>query len=125
LFQVVRTLHAVGRLPNLLHGREEQPDQDGNDGNDDEQFDQGEGGSPSETDWNGTHDAPPNDGDGSMKAQVAPTTRTQRWAGRKSANGRSNYRPVRTGAESFGPDDGLRRRVRRPCEKDGVHKRQN
>jgi hypothetical protein len=34
LLQVVGALHPVGRLPDLLHGRQEQPDQDRDDGDD-------------------------------------------------------------------------------------------
>src|SRR5436190_16018 len=46
LFQVVAALDAVGRLPHLLHGREQQADQDADDGDDDEQLDEREAGPP-------------------------------------------------------------------------------
>jgi hypothetical protein len=40
--QIVRALAARGGLADLLHGRQQQPDQDRDDGDDDEQFDQSE-----------------------------------------------------------------------------------
>jgi hypothetical protein len=44
LLEVVLTADAVGRLANLLHGGEQQADQDGNDGDDHQQLDQRERG---------------------------------------------------------------------------------
>jgi hypothetical protein len=41
LLEVVGALHAVGRLAHLLHGGQEQADQDGDDGNHHQQLDQG------------------------------------------------------------------------------------
>ena len=43
LFEVVDALGSAGRLTHLLHGRQEQADEDGNDGDHDEQFDEREG----------------------------------------------------------------------------------
>ena len=43
LFEVVLALRPCGRRPDLLHGRQQQADQDRNDRHDDEEFDQGEG----------------------------------------------------------------------------------
>src|SRR5262249_21770681 len=40
LLEVVGALHAVGGLPNFLHGGEQQADQDGDDGNDDQELDE-------------------------------------------------------------------------------------
>ncbi len=42
LFQVVFALCSTGRFPGLLHGGQQQGNQDGNDGDDDKQFDQRE-----------------------------------------------------------------------------------
>jgi hypothetical protein len=42
LLHVVRALHPVGGLPDLLDRRQEQADEDSDDGDDDQQFDQGE-----------------------------------------------------------------------------------
>jgi hypothetical protein len=42
LLQVVAALHASGGLANLLHGRQQKPDQDGDDGDDHKQFDESE-----------------------------------------------------------------------------------
>ena len=42
LLEVVRTAHAIGGLAHLLHGGEEQTNQDGDDGNHDQQFDERE-----------------------------------------------------------------------------------
>src|SRR5262245_39860382 len=42
LLKVVLTLHAVGCLPYLLHGRQEQTNQKGNDGDHNQQVNQGE-----------------------------------------------------------------------------------
>jgi hypothetical protein len=42
LFEVVLALHAVGRLAHLLHGGQQQPDEDGNNGDHDQQFDERE-----------------------------------------------------------------------------------
>jgi hypothetical protein len=44
LLEVVGALHLVGRLADLLDGRQEQADQHGDDGDDDQQLDQGVGG---------------------------------------------------------------------------------
>jgi hypothetical protein len=41
LLQVVLALGAAGSLPDLLNGRQEQSDEDGDDGDDDQQLDQG------------------------------------------------------------------------------------
>ena len=41
LFHIVRALHPGCRLPDLLYGREQKSNQDGNDGNHDQQFNQG------------------------------------------------------------------------------------
>src|SRR5262249_48505124 len=43
LLEVVLALHACGGLADLLHGGQQQADQDGEDGDDDEQLDQREG----------------------------------------------------------------------------------
>ncbi len=43
LVQIVTALHARRRLADLLHGRQEQANEDGNDGDDHQQFDQREG----------------------------------------------------------------------------------
>src|SRR5262249_37832152 len=42
LLEVVRTLHACGGLADLLHGRQQQPDEDADDGDDDQKLDQRE-----------------------------------------------------------------------------------
>jgi hypothetical protein len=42
LFQVVLALHSCGCLPDLLNGRQKQPDEDSNDRNDDQQFNERE-----------------------------------------------------------------------------------
>jgi hypothetical protein len=42
--EVVGTRRAVGRLPDLLHGRHQEGKQNGMDGDDDKQFDYGEAG---------------------------------------------------------------------------------
>src|SRR5260370_38833 len=42
LLEVVLAFHAVGGLAHFLHGRQEQPNQDGNDGDHHQQLDQGE-----------------------------------------------------------------------------------
>ena len=42
LLEVVGTMHAIGRLADLLYGRQEQGDQDGDDGNDNQELDEGE-----------------------------------------------------------------------------------
>ena len=49
LLEVVLALRACGRFADLLHGRNEQPDQDGDDGDDDEQFNQRERSAPQAT----------------------------------------------------------------------------
>src|SRR5262249_16070987 len=41
LFEVVGAAHAVGGLADLLHGGQEQANQDANNGDDDQQFNQG------------------------------------------------------------------------------------
>jgi hypothetical protein len=43
LFEVVRALHPIRGLANLLHGREQQADQDRDDGDHDQQLDECEG----------------------------------------------------------------------------------
>jgi len=43
LLQVVLALHAVGRLPDLLDGGQQEADQDGDDGDDDEQLNERKG----------------------------------------------------------------------------------
>lgn len=43
LMEIVLTLHPVGRFPNLLHGGQQQADQNGNDRDDNKQFNQREG----------------------------------------------------------------------------------
>jgi hypothetical protein len=40
LLEVVGAFHPVGGFPDLLHGGQEQADQDGDDGDDDEQLDE-------------------------------------------------------------------------------------
>jgi len=42
LLELVRALGACGGLPDLLHRRQQEADEDGDDGDDDEQLDQGE-----------------------------------------------------------------------------------
>jgi hypothetical protein len=42
LLEVVHALGAGGGLADLLHRRQEQPDEDGDDGDDDDQFDEPE-----------------------------------------------------------------------------------
>jgi hypothetical protein len=42
LLEVVLTRHALGRLSNAPHGRQEQPDEDGQDAEDDEELGEGE-----------------------------------------------------------------------------------
>jgi hypothetical protein len=42
LLEVVKTLDAVGGFSDLLHGRDQEPNQDGDDGNHHEQLNQGE-----------------------------------------------------------------------------------
>jgi hypothetical protein len=42
LLEVVGTLHAGGRLADLLHGRQQQSDEDGDDGDHHQQLDEGE-----------------------------------------------------------------------------------
>src|SRR5262249_20003099 len=43
LLQIVGTLHPVGRLAHLLHGRQKEADEHRNDGNDHQELDQGKG----------------------------------------------------------------------------------
>jgi hypothetical protein len=57
LLQVVGTLHPGSGLPNLLHGWQEQADQDGNDGDHHQQLDQREASTAPKWD---SHDTPPN-----------------------------------------------------------------
>jgi hypothetical protein len=42
LFQIVGTLHAIGRFPHLLYGGQEQADKDGYDGNDHQELNERE-----------------------------------------------------------------------------------
>jgi hypothetical protein len=50
LLDVVRALHPVGGLPDLLHRGQQEADQDRNDRNNDEQLDEGETGTTSHHD---------------------------------------------------------------------------
>ena len=42
LLEIVLAFHAVGRLANFLHGRQQEADEDRDDGDDDEQLDERE-----------------------------------------------------------------------------------
>ena len=60
LFEVVAALRAPRRFPRLLHGRQQQRDQDGDNRDDDQQFDEGEAQSYSITDPHRITPAPQN-----------------------------------------------------------------